>query len=198
MYRIYHTEGVVLGSFVSGEGSKILSILSKDIGLVRARAQSVREERSKLRYSLGNFTLSQIDLVRGKSGWRVISATAQENLASFSNDKRAHALGAIKRISCLLEKLLPDEEKNEELFSDVVLALRALKSDAVSNESMQDFEVLLLMKILSRLGYWGEGAGFKSFLEPFEIDNPNTLASFMPVRSTAIRLINESLKETQL
>ena len=98
----------------------------------------------------------------------------------------------------MLEKLLPDEEKNEELFFDVVLALRALKSDAVSNESLQDFEALLLMKILSRLVYWGEDAGFKSFLDPFEIGNPNTLASFMPVRSTAIRLINESLKETQL
>ena len=42
MYRIYTTEGIVLKGFATGEASKILVVFTRDLGLLYARAQSVR------------------------------------------------------------------------------------------------------------------------------------------------------------
>src|SRR3989344_9060093 len=101
MYRIYRTEGFVLGSSASGEASKIFPLSTKELGLIHALAQGVRETRSKLRYSLQDYMLSSFDLVRGKNGWRVTSAIGEENLAAFSTEKRKQALAVLKRVTTL-------------------------------------------------------------------------------------------------
>jgi len=199
MYRIYSTEGLILRSFDVGEASKILSLFTKDFGLLSARAQGVREGHSKLRYHLQDFSLASFDLVRGNNGWRVTSARDAENLASFPVAlKRNAAPRILISVSSLLTRLLHGEERNAELYSDVVSSFRILQSATVENESLKDFEALLLMRILHRLGYWGDDAVLSPFLRSFEIEKPETFASFAPVRRHAIRRINEALKETQL
>ncbi|MBI2888401.1 MAG: DNA repair protein RecO [Parcubacteria group bacterium] len=199
MYRIYSTEGLILRSFDVGEASKVLSLFTKEFGLLSARVQGVREERSKLRYHLQDFSLASFDLVRGKNGWRVTSARDSENLVLFPVvQKRNAALGVLVRVSSLLTRLLHGEEKNTELYSDVVSSFSILQNAVIEEGSLNDFEVLLLMRILHHLGYWGNDAVLSPFLNSFEIEKPETLASFAPVRRHAIRRINAALKETQL
>jgi len=71
MYSVYTTAGFVLGSAERGEANKIYSIYTKDFGLVRASAQAVRLEKSKLRYNLDDFTHGHFSLVRGKELWKL-------------------------------------------------------------------------------------------------------------------------------
>ena len=198
MYRIYSTEGLVLKGSDTGEASKILVLFTRELGLLYARAQSVREERSKLRYNLQDFSLAHFNLVRGKNGWRITSAVDAENLSAVVHSGRKEALGILGRVSGLLMRLLHGEEKDPELFSHVISAFRALKGGAIPAAAFSDFEAVLLMRVLARLGYWGEDAILSPFLTVSAIESAETLTAFAPHRSRAVRRINASLRETQL
>ena len=58
-YR-YKTEAFILGSISTGEANRFIDIFTKELGRIRATARSVREERSKLRFSLQDFSISKI------------------------------------------------------------------------------------------------------------------------------------------
>jgi hypothetical protein len=72
MYKIYETKGYVLSSIPSGEADRLLNVFTKELGLVRAKAQGIRYEKSKLRFSTQDFSEVNISLVRGKGYWRLV------------------------------------------------------------------------------------------------------------------------------
>jgi len=127
MYHLYHTDAFVLGGTPSGEGSKTISLFTRELGFLVASAQSVREERSKLRYGLQDFSYSEITLVRGKEFWRVTNAALKENIFQALVGSR-EARRMVGRIFALLRRLLAGEEKNEPLFVAVLEGLQFIKS----------------------------------------------------------------------
>ena len=66
MHHIYHTEAFVLGSRNVGEANKMLSLYTRELGLVYAHAQGIRLGKSKLRFGLQDFSHATVDLVQGK------------------------------------------------------------------------------------------------------------------------------------
>ena len=64
MYQKYNTEALVLGSRETGESDRVYALFTKDFGLVRARASSVRSEKSLMRYALQNYSRANVSLVR--------------------------------------------------------------------------------------------------------------------------------------
>ena len=189
MYSIYQTEAIVLGGVQSREASRFLFLFTKEFGLIGAYAQGVRELKSKLRYSLQDFAYAYVDIVQGKNnGWRIAGALNHENFIPVH---------FIARICSLLRRLLKGEEKNSLLFEDVVGAFVFLKKKEVNHEELKNLEIILVMKILNHLGYWGEN----KLLSPFlycDIQAPHTLKQITPLRHLAVREINKSLKESQL
>ena len=125
-YHLYHTDALVLGSAPSGEGSKLIVLFTRDLGLITASAQSVREERSKLRYGLQDFSYSDVTLVRGKEFWRLTNAALYENMLDQGEERKAVQM--VSRISKLLRRLLAGEEKNEPLFVSVLEGLQFVKT----------------------------------------------------------------------
>ena len=113
MHHIYHTQGFVLGSRNKGEANKMLTIYTREMGLVRAMVQGIRLGKSKLRFALQDYSYTNIDLVRGKDIWRVTSAKNISTFpfARFSKD----SLLLIARVSSLLERLCDGEESNEKI-----------------------------------------------------------------------------------
>jgi len=208
MYAIYHTEALVLGGHSIGEANKIISLFTSDLGLVYARAQGVRLEASKLRYSLQDFSHVYIDLVRGKSGWRVTSAQSERDFTGLhletslaeakTRRERKEVMGVLGRTSLLLLRLLNGEEKDEELFQNVLTSFSALQEEGLSPESIKNTEILLVMNILHRLGYWGEDKILSPFIAMHTKERLHTFSTFAPLRTRAIEKINESLKESQL
>src|SRR5665213_790119 len=79
MYQKYNTDALVLGSRELAEADKVFALYTKDFGLVRARASSIRSEHSKMRYALQKFSRANVSLVRGKRGWRAAGAASQKN-----------------------------------------------------------------------------------------------------------------------
>lgn len=125
------------------------TLMTRDVGTISATAQSVRLEKSKLRYALQTYSLIEVSLVRGRGGWRVTNAYSLDNLFFSSKDKAKRDL--VVKVSRLLRRLLAGESPDPDLFQVVVEGFRALS--LVPVDEVRDFELVFVMRILAALGY---------------------------------------------
>ncbi len=196
MYHLYHTDALVLSSAPSGEGSKMISLFTKEFGFLTASAQSVREERSKLRYGLQDFSYSEMALVRGKEFWRITHVVLKENLLQELLGSR-EAQRMIGRIFALLHRLLAGEEKNEPLFIAVLEGLQFMQTKQVS-ATVDGVEIVLVLRILYLLGYLAPRGEFDPFLSQSALWDESIISNALLFRTLAISEINHSLQQTQL
>ena len=193
MHHIYHTEGLILGSKDSGETGKYYAIFTRDLGMINASAQGVRKMSSKLRYVLQDFSYIKLDLVRGKDFWRLTNASKTNQLENIL--KRSEALTVFGNITRLLRRLLAGEYPNEDLFKDVLNGLSILEK-ADSKEEFQNIEVIMVLRILSNLGYISGEELYENLTKsPFE---GNLIFEISKNRSKILSEINKALKETHL
>ncbi len=193
-HHIYHTEAIILGTLPSGEGDRLLYCYTRDLGLVVAHARSIRESRSRLRYALQLFSHARVDLIQGKYGWKLISATP---ISSF-RDLWAHE--GRRRMALqhmhLARRLIQGEERHETLFDDLLQGL-IFVSTLTDYESLKDAELLLVVRLLDALGYWGE----QGALIPALADNTysqENLLQIRPMRSAIVAGVNQALRSSQL
>lgn len=146
MYQKYHTDALVLGSRESGEADKVITLYTKDFGLVRARASAVRTEISRMRYALQNYTRSSVSLVRGKHGWRVVGGIAKK-----SSTGEYSSLAAFARIAELTKRLVTGEEENPYLFAALSEAHAALMQHPCPARAT--IEIVCVARMLYSLGY---------------------------------------------
>jgi DNA repair protein RecO len=193
MHHKHHTEGLILGSSLSGETGKVFFIFTRDLGLLYASAAGIRKMSSKLRYVLQDFSYVRIDLIKGKDFWRITSASKTNQLEEVIKQK--DSLKVFARIAKLLRRLLPEQEANELLFKEVFIGLSALEK-AKNEEEMFNIEILMVLRVLSNLGYIGENDSFEHLIKsPFEEE---LFFEMSKNKLEAIREINKALKETQL
>ena len=140
-YHIYTTTGLVLSERPLREADRVYSILTRDLGLVRATATGVRKSTSKLRGSLEPVTLADISLVRGKEYWRITSAQTRRRVALKV---------ALLRPLALLEKLVQGESAHPELFDAVEEFLTHPEPEG------ELFEPRFVATMLYHLGYLKE------------------------------------------
>jgi DNA repair protein RecO len=197
MHTIHTTEGFILKSVNFGEANKYFFVFTKEFGLIKAAAQSVRHLKSKLRYGLEDFSLAQVSVVRGREIWRLTSA--EKKLVIKEREK----LILLSRIFSLLLRLLHGEEKNDLLFESVKEGMKFLvdyKNEnkvGISEGELENFECILALRILSNLGYIGKMGDFDQFVSsPYF--TAELLANMSTLKTRAILEINKSLKETHL
>ncbi|MDD5050915.1 MAG: DNA repair protein RecO [Candidatus Pacebacteria bacterium] len=197
MHHIYQTEGFVIGGTNAGEANRYLKIFTRDFGMISGSAQGIRHLKSKLRYSLQDFSYSSVSLVKGKDLWRVVNAEKKENLWElFRKDKKR--LEIFARSLSLLKRFLHGEEKNEALFRIFSSSCFFLaNSQALSSEELRNFEYILVLRILHHLGYLKELSELKSFSETEEWGG-SILSRIEEYKALALQEINRSLKESQL
>ncbi len=192
MHHIYHTEGIILGSYNYGEAGKYYSIFTRDLGLVNASAQGVRKISSKLRFILQDFSYVKVDLIRGKDFWRVTSASKTNKLENISKDSfKIHIFANITR---LLKRLLAGEYPNEALFTDLLNGLFFLEN--AKREELQNIEAIIVLRTLNNLGYIGDDALLKNIMKsPFE---ENLIFEAKKSRTKILSEINNAIRETHL
>src|SRR3989338_714111 len=78
MRHKYETRGIVLSRSPVGEAIPFVTLLTPELGLVRALAQSIRKPNAKLASALTTFAESSVVLVRGRDGWRLSGAVLEE------------------------------------------------------------------------------------------------------------------------
>ena len=179
-----------MGSSESGEADRSLLLFTRDFGLVRARAASLRSERSKMRYALQDYCHADVSLVRGKAGWRAAGATA---IMYATGDTRG--MQAFARISELVVRLVHGEEVNEYLYQALVEAHGALMVEKC--EAFGMIEIICVARLLYSLGYISNEA-LSSALFTHTAYTGESLLEAETMRDKLIFSINRAISETQL
>ena len=196
MYSILTTPAIVIRARGVGENGKIFSLFSRDLGLVKAHAQGVRNFNSKLHAHLIDFSLSKISLVRGKNSWRLTGANAEKNYYQLFKTAPLK-LETAANVVRLLERLIHGEEKNEKLFDLVKNGLDFLEKLPEEKKAILTFETTLVLRILCNLGYVQKHDSI-SLLATTDNWNEKLLATVRPKIPHLIAVINQSLKESHL
>ncbi|MCH7756531.1 DNA repair protein RecO [Patescibacteria group bacterium] len=195
-HHIYHTDAIVLGGINMGESHRLISVFTQDVGFVRAVARSVRNEHSKLRFCLQDFSRVQVSLVRGRQVWRITGATEQYNVYHLiSNDHEKVVL--LTRIKLLLNRLLHGEEKNEYLFDATGALFDALKDNKLSKADLPSLELITVLRILNSLGYLAHDKKFSDYVEDVGLGE-ELLESVSDIRPQAVSAINHALTASHL
>ena len=196
-HQIHHTDAFILASYPRGESDRVVVLLSEEFGLVRGIATGVRKETSKLRYSLQPYTWSRVALVRGREVWRLTGASSHANVfAQVEHEDTRHTM---MRIVNLVKRLVHGEGKNTALYQMFSSALRELVAHEYTGEELEAFECLVVLDILSALGYEPELAD-QHLVTLMSHDGYDTdrIQEALPHRKQMITHINEALEASQL
>ena len=194
MYHKYHTKGIVLTSYTYRSQDKIISIFTQDFGILKVKAQGVRNINSKLRFASQDFTVGSFSLVQGRAGWRLVSARSEKNLFEIFKDSDLK-LKTVANILSLIRKLSGEEEKQEFLF-EVLNDFFNFLIDCDEKEVVL-VECLVLLRVLHILGYLREDPDLLVKNSTNFMVNENLV--FVAAQKTKIiSLINESLKAASL
>jgi recombinational DNA repair protein (RecF pathway) len=165
-YKTYTTEAIVCGSRVNNTSDKSFLLFTREAGMLWASAKSVREERSRQRFALQEFSLIRVSLVRGKSGWRIGSAECERNY--FSSGKGAAdklTRGGVSAILKLLRQFIRGEISHPDVFDDTKTALDVAGDGRAEGDHLLS---VFSLRLLSRLGYIAPSHQLKVYLEAVE------------------------------
>jgi DNA repair protein RecO len=194
MHPIYHTQSLILSSRPDGEANKVIVVLSRELGLIVARAQGIRRKESKLRYALQDFSLAKIDFVKGKEFWRITSGSPVTSFPFLRGSKRG--IRMIANISKLLQRLMQGEGSHIEIFDDILSTFTFLDEGDHSDEKINLMELYLVLRILSSLGYVDSDGDMKEFV--FGGFDPSIATNLSQNQKNIIETINKALRESHL
>jgi len=189
-HAVYQTPALILKTKNTRESNKLVYLYTEKFGLIYATLQSVREIKSKMRYHMQAYSLVDIDLVSGKSIWRITGV--HEKISSFTYVETPW-YPLISIISETLIRLCIGEEENEKLWSEINLFFQNLNTE---NEFyIKEYEIIVMVRFLYSLGYWDEIDML------IQTDEPYSREIFDYVKANNLRYIkkiNQSLYDSQL
>lgn len=157
-HQAYTTDAIVISIRDRMGADRMVRLMTKDSGMLDARASSVREEKSKMRYALQPFSLVRVTLVRGKHEWRLIGAESDINAYFRAKDRRAR--GALLKLAKLVERLVVGEEPNPALYVTAHDGFMHLSEDGSDGAFL-----VVAFRLLAALGYVGPDSTLTSIRE---------------------------------
>ena len=125
---LYRDQGVVLRSWKVGEADRIVNVMPRDTGKVRAIAKGVRKTRSKFGARLDPTSFGAFQFYEGRGDLDIVTQVeAAESYGNIRSD-----LDRFARASAMLEsvdQLAPERDPNPRLFDMLVGALRTLDAN---------------------------------------------------------------------
>ena len=190
----YTTPAWVLGRAPSGEGNAAIAVLTRDFGLLFAFARSIREHRSRLRYSVQTGTHIDASLVRGRMEWRLVSAREATPSEINSPEARLHRARLIR----LVRRLVRGSERNDRLYEAFEEGIQAATL-ASSTSECHRLEVLASAKIVDALGYLPRAALSRDALVALAGNfSKESITEAYEKRATLSHAVNAALAASQL
>ncbi|MEO0457517.1 MAG: DNA repair protein RecO [Cyanobacteria bacterium P01_A01_bin.114] len=124
--RTYKATGINLKAMPMGEADRLVTVLTKELGLIRAIAPGARKHKSRLGGRSGLFVINELMLTRGKSLDKMIQAETQRSFPGLSRD-----LARLTASQYLAELILCEavsEQPQEALFYLLVEHLERLET----------------------------------------------------------------------
>jgi recombinational DNA repair protein (RecF pathway) len=146
MHRLITTEAVILHTAPRGESNRVYKVLTRELGLLYAHGQGVRELKSRNRYALQTGQFVFLTLVRGREVWRITGARAIPEAAAWGKDARS------RKILHMVSRMVAVEDPSTTSFDTLVEGCTAItKSDSEEEASL--LEAVTLLRLLDVLGY---------------------------------------------
>jgi DNA repair protein RecO (recombination protein O) len=150
MPGIYKDEAVVLKTIKLGEADRIVTLMTRQHGKVRAVAKGVRKTKSRFGGRLEPFTRVDLMLYKGRKDLDTI--TSADILTSFDEVRKDYGrLTAASALVDIVDKITPDRER---AFSTYALLIGGLQ--ALSEDKGATVVPAFLVKLLSVSGYHPE------------------------------------------
>jgi DNA repair protein RecO (recombination protein O) len=145
----YKTKAIILSRLNLGESDRILTLFSPAKGKIRAIAKGSRKTKSKFSGHTELFTLCDFIISTGKN---LDIITDSELISNFlaakpdmENVKTAYFMAEV------INKLLPDEQPNEDIYNLFLWCLESLNSDRINL-----IRLIFVARILKILGIYPE------------------------------------------
>jgi DNA repair protein RecO (recombination protein O) len=146
MRHKYATTATVLARTPLAEAGLLVTLITPDLGIVRAVATGARRSGAKLAHALQTLRESDVMLVRGKEGWRLTGAVlAEDRFAPLSREARMR----VARVAGLLLRLVQGDTVDAALHEHFCALLDA----PLEGEEGELSETLAVLRVLSTLGY---------------------------------------------
>lgn len=124
--RNYKATGINLKAMPMNESDRLVTVLTKERGLIRVIAPSARKHKSRLGGRSGLFVVNELLLVKGKSIDKMVQAETQQSFPKLSTDlARLTASQYLAEIA--LSQALSDQPQ-EELYYLLLEHLRRLET----------------------------------------------------------------------
>ncbi|MBW4439814.1 MAG: DNA repair protein RecO [Plectolyngbya sp. WJT66-NPBG17] len=114
MSRTYKAIGINLKAMPLGEADRIITILTKEFGLLRAVAMGARKQNSKLGGRSGLFVVNELLMAKGRSLDKITQAETLESYSGLSRNLKKLTAGQYLAELTLQQAL--SEQPQEELF----------------------------------------------------------------------------------
>lgn len=125
MSRTYKATGINLKAAPMGETDRLMTILTKEYGLLRAIAPGARKHKSRLGGRSGLFVVNELMLSKGKSLDKMIQAQTQQSFPGLSRDLARLTAGQYLAELVLCEA---SEQPQAELFELLITHLERLET----------------------------------------------------------------------
>ncbi|MEA5579731.1 DNA repair protein RecO [Nodularia harveyana UHCC-0300] len=114
MSRTYKATGINLKAQVLGESDRIVTILTKEFGLIQAVAPGARKQNSSLGARTGMFVVNELLIAKGRSLDKIIQAQTVKNYPGLAQNLGKLAAGQYLAEIVLCQAL--SEQPQEELY----------------------------------------------------------------------------------
>lgn len=200
MHHIHNTKSIIIKSIETGEADKRLTVLTEDLGLLSVLAIGIRKEKSKLKQSVQSFSISDLALVYGRTGWRLTNANLHFNLNHIIKNKGT--LAVFQKVFYLIDRMVAGQDAELKVFSCcenfIDFAINN-QNNIDTDEKNEALEIIFVLKILHELGYLDK-KDFSFYIENeislFMIDRLNNENSLF--KKDCVKTINNSIKESHL
>jgi recombinational DNA repair protein (RecF pathway) len=145
---MYITEALVCGTFNRNTADRSYLLFTREAGMLYAEARSVREEWSRQRMALQDFSLVRVSLIKGKSSWKIGSIESNRNFFMEASSKAAR--GSVVSLTKFLRRFYGSEEALPVLFDYFKAALGAVTKET---EPRAILEHIIMARLLFELGY---------------------------------------------
>jgi DNA repair protein RecO (recombination protein O) len=126
MSRTYSVTGINLKSIALGESDRLLTILTPEVGLLRAVASGARKQNSKLGGRTALFVVNDCLIAKGRTLDRLVQAETQFSFQGLSRDLSRLTAGQYLAELALIQAV--EGQPQVELFEVLQSGLRSLES----------------------------------------------------------------------
>lgn len=148
--RVQKTEAIVVRRRNFGETDRILTVFTRNHGLLSIKAKGVRNISSKRAPHVELLNLSILSIYSGRS---LPILTEAHSINTFQEIKKdLSKVGTAFHVCELINELCPPHQENRTVFSLILDTLERIKLSSNPAEAISNFEI----ELLTLLGFWNK------------------------------------------